>query len=63
MKMVKSLDKSELLIKGLCEIIKNEEKSTKVHSLENALAVKGVITAGKGAIRAGRNFQCSPSFN
>ena len=68
MKIVKSLEESGLLIKGISETIKNETKEQKgrlismllgtlaASILGNALAQQGVITAGEGTIRAGENF-------
>ena len=65
MKKVKSLEESVLLIKGVCETIKNEAKEQKggflstllgalgVSLLGNMLSGKGVIQAGEGTIRAG----------
>ena len=66
MKKVKSLEESVLLIKGVCETIKNEAKEQKggflstllgalgVSLLGNMLSGKGVIQAGEGTIRAGQ---------
>ena len=60
MKMVKSLEESVLLIKGISETIKNETKEQKggflpillatlaASILGNALTRKGVITVGEG---------------
>ena len=73
MKIIKSLEDSELLIKEISETIKNEAKEQKegfllmllrtvVASLL-ALIGKGVITAGEGTIRAGENFNATSSFN
>ena len=68
MKIVKSLEESGLLIKGISKAIENEAKNQKggftsmllgtlaAIILGNALAVKGVIRARKGVIRAGENF-------
>ena len=67
-KIVKSLEESELLIKGISVTIKNEVKEQKGGSLlmllstlgasllGNLLAGKGTIRAGEGIIRAGENF-------
>ena len=64
MKIIKSLEDSGLLIKGVTEIVENEVKEQKVGFLgmlaatsgaslpENMLARKGVLRAGEGAIRA-----------
>ena len=68
MKIVKSLEESGLLIKGISETTKNEAKEQKgrflptllrtlaASILENALTGYGVIGAGKGTIRVGQNF-------
>ena len=68
MKIVKSLEESGLLIKGVGERIKNKAKEQKGRFfgmllgtlgsslLRNMLAGKGVIRAGEGMIRAGQNF-------
>ena len=68
MKIVKSLEESGLLIKGINETIKNEAKEQKggflpmllgtlaASMLGSALTGRGVIRAGKDAIRAGENF-------
>ena len=65
MKIVKSLEGSRLLIKGISETIKNEEKEQKegflsmllgtlaASILQNGLTGKGVIRAGEGVIRTG----------
>ena len=68
MKIVKSLEKSGLLIKGVSETIKNEGKKQKggflsmllgtlgASLLGNLLAGKGAIRAGEGTYRAGQDF-------
>ena len=68
MKVVKSLEKSELLIKGISETIKNEAKEQKggflskllgtlaASTLGNELAGRGVIRVGKGKTSAGESF-------
>ena len=72
MKIVKLLEESRLLVKGISEIIKNETKEQKgkfnkkfismllgtlaVTILGNALEGQGVIRTGEGTIRAGENF-------
>ena len=68
MKIVKLLEQSGLLIKGISEAIKNEAKEQKggflsmllgtlaASMLGSALTGKGVIRAGGGTIRAGENF-------
>ena len=65
LKIVKSLENSGLLLKGVSETIKNEAKEQKGRFLSmllgtlgasllgNMLAGKGVIRAGEGTIRAG----------
>ena len=65
MKIVKSLEESGLLIKGVSETIKNEAEKQKggflsillgtlgSSLLEDLLTGKGAITAGEGTIRAG----------
>ena len=68
MKIVKSLEESRSLIKGISETIKNEAKEQKggfstmllgtlaASMLGSALTGRGVIRAGEGTIRAGENF-------
>ena len=68
MKIVKLLEESRLLVKGISETIKNETKEQKgkfismllgtlaVSILGNALEGQGVIRTGEGTIRAGENF-------
>ena len=68
MKIVKSLEELGLLIKCVCETIKNESKEQKdkfldmllgtlaASLLRSSLADKGVLRAGNGKIRAGQNF-------
>ena len=70
MKIVKSVEESGLLIKGVSETITNEAKEQKGRFLSmllgalgasllgNLLTGKGTISAGEGAIRASQNFQC-----
>ena len=67
-KIVKLLEESRLLIKGVSETIKNEAKEQKnrflpillgtlaASILGNALTGKGVIRADEGIITAGQNF-------
>ena len=67
-KIVKSLEESGLLIKGVSKTIKNEGKEQKggflgmllgtlgASLLRNLLTGKGTIRAGRGTIRAGENF-------
>ena len=67
-KIVKSLEESGLLIKGVSDTIKNEAKEQKedflgmllgtleASLLGNLLTGKVTIRAGKGGIRAGENF-------
>ena len=68
MKIVKSLEESGLLIKGINETIKNEAKEQKggflpmllgtlaASMLGNALTERGVIRASEDTIRAGEKF-------
>ena len=68
MKIVKSLEESALLMKGISEIVKNEAQKQKDRFLPmllwilvgsvlgNAVTGKLVITAGEGVIRTGQNF-------
>ena len=68
MKIVKALEKSGLLIKGVSITIKNEAKEQKrgflgmllstldVSLSENLLAGKGTIRVGKGTIRVGQDI-------
>ena len=68
MKMIKSLEESGLLIKGVSETIKNKAKEQKgeflgmllrtlrASLLGNLLTGKGTIRAGEGTIRGGENF-------
>ena len=68
MKIVKSRERSGLLIKEINEIIKNEEKEQKgrflpmllgtlaARILGSAFSGRGVIGAGEETIRAGENF-------
>ena len=65
LKIVKSLEDSGLLLKGVSETIKNEAKEQKgrllsmllgtlgASLLENMLADKGVIRAGEGTAKVG----------
>ena len=60
MKIVKSLEESWLLIKGVSEIIKNEAKEQKGEFFGMLLgtlgaSVLGNLVAGKGIIRAGES--------
>ena len=67
-KIVKSLEESGLLIKGISETIKNEAKEHKggffgmllgtlgASLLGDLLTGKSVTRAGEGTIRAGQNF-------
>ena len=66
--LVKSLEESALLIKGVSQTIKNEAKEQKggflgmllrtldASLLRNLLKGKDTIRAGKGTIRAGQDF-------
>ena len=70
MKIVKSLEESDLLMKGVSETIKNEAKGQKggflgmllstlgASLLENLSTSKGTIRAGEGTVRAGQDFEC-----
>ena len=72
MKIVKSLEESGLLIKGISKAIKNEANKQKggllsmllgpsaASILGSALAGRGVIRADEGTIRAGENFYWRP---
>ena len=69
MEIVKSIEKSGLLIEGVTETIKNEAKEQKGRFLPmlldtlaaslsgSVLSGKGVIRAGGGTIRAGQDFK------
>ena len=69
MKIIKSLEESELLIKGISEPIENETKEQKggvllsvilgtlaASILGNTLTGRGIIRSGEGTIREGKNF-------
>ena len=61
MKIVKSLEESRLLIKGISETIKNEAKEQKGRFLLMLLriltaSILGNTFAGKGVITADQNF-------
>ena len=68
MEIIKSLEKSWLLIKGVIEAIKNEAKEQKegflrmllgtlgASLLGSLLTGKGTVRAGEGIIRAGQDF-------
>ena len=68
MKAIKSLKESGLLIKAICEIIKNEAIEQKegflsmllatlgASLLSNLLTGKGTIRAGESNVRAGQDF-------
>ena len=72
MKIVKSYEESGLLIKVICETIKNEPKEQEVGLLSKllgtlaanlwgyALRGRGVISASKDTIGASENFWCRP---
>ena len=67
-KIDKSLEESQLLIKGISETIKNEAKEQKggflplllvtltASVLGSVLTGRGVIRAGEGTIRLGKNL-------
>ena len=75
MKIVKSLEKPGLLIKGINEKIKNGAKQQKdgflsilsgilaASILGNVSSGKGVIRAGEGVTKAGQNFNAASSFS
>ena len=75
MKIVKSLEESGSLIKGVSETIKNKAKEHKYGFLSmllgklgasllgNLLRGKGTIRAVEGTIRAGQDFNAASSFN
>ena len=59
-KIVKSLEESGLLIKGVSQTIKNEAKEQKVGFLSMLLGTLGAsllgdLLAGKGTLRAGED--------
>ena len=68
LKIVKSLEESQLLIKRISETFKNEAKKQKggflpmllgtlaASMLESGLIERGVIREGEATIRAGENF-------
>ena len=61
MKIVKSLEESGLLVKGISETIRNETKERKRGFLPKLLGtlaaiLLGTALTGKGVIRAGDNF-------
>ena len=69
-KIVKSLEDSCLLLKGVTETVQNEAEEQKggflsmklgtlgANLLRDLLAGKGTIRAGKETIRAGQDVQC-----
>ena len=71
LKIVKSLEESEILLKGISETIKDEAKEQKggflsillgtlgASLLGNILAGKGGIKAGEGTARVGYRFKRS----
>ena len=75
MKIVKSLEESGLLIKGVCETIRKEanKQNGGFHSmlldtlstslLENLFTGKSATRPRKGMIRAGQICNAAPSFN
>ena len=75
MKIVKSLEESGLLIKGVSEAIKNKAKKQKgrflgmllgifgASLLEKLLTGKATITPGEVTVRAGQDFNAASSFN
>ena len=71
MKIIKSLEESALLIKGVSETIKNEAKEQKRRYFGMLLGTLGNLLTGKGTIRVGegtfleqaRIFNTTASFN
>ena len=75
MKIVKSLQKSGLLIKGISEKFENEAEEQKGGLLEmlletlgasllrNLLTGKGTITTGEGKLEQMKIFKAAPSCN
>ena len=53
MKIVKSIEKSGVLVKGFLSMLLG---TLTANLLGNALSSKGVIKAGEGTIRAGQDF-------
>ena len=53
MKIVKSIEKSGVLVKGFLSMLLGTLTAS---LLGNALSSKGVIKAGEGTIRAGQDF-------
>ena len=53
MKIVKSIEKSGVLVKGVLSMLLGTLTAS---LLGNALSSKGVIKAGEGTIRAGQDF-------
>ena len=74
-KIIKSLEESGLLIKGISETIKNGAKGQKIgflsmligtlgaSSLSNLSTGKSTIRAGEDNVRADQNFNATSSFN
>ena len=72
--IMKRIEESGLLMKGVQETIQNEVKEQKgwflgmllgtlgASWLGNLLAGKGTIKAGEGTIRTGQDFQCRLIF-
>ena len=72
MKIIKSLEDSGILLKGVTKTIKNETKEQKGGFLSMLLGILGAsllanLLSGKGIIRAGEGikkiFNAIPSFN
>ena len=75
MKVVKSLEESGLLIKGVRETIENDAKEQKggflgmlrgilgASLIRNLLTGKGTIRAGEGTVRAVKIFNATLTFN
>ena len=56
MKIVRSLEESGLLIKGVGQKIKNETKEQKGGVITKRSNNKGTIRVGEGIVRASKNF-------
>ena len=68
MKIVKPLEESVFLIKGISKTINNEAKEQKGGFLSMLIGTLGAsllinLLADKGTIRAGEDFNAAPSFN
>ena len=68
LKIVKSLEDSGLLLEGVSETIKNEEKEQKAGFFSTLLGTLGAsllgnILAGKGVMRAGEGYESKKIFD